>query len=170
MSQARRSRPDVTLREPREEDMLVLQRLHDPDVTGEWDTFDDPAASMLNGRKYDGGGRTIVDGTAILGSVSYIRRPYGPNERSLCFTIGVVVLPEFRRCGVGSRAQSLLAEELFATSFANRIEADTDVENIAEQRALERAGFTREGIVRGAQWRRGEWRDLVLYARLRHDQ
>ena len=46
---------------------------------------------------------------------------------------------------------------------------DADVENVAEQRALERAGFTREGVLRGAQHRRGRWRDLVLYARLRDD-
>ena len=36
-------------------------------------------------------------------------------------------------------------------------------------RALEKAGFTREGVLRGAQFRRGEWHDLVSYARLRND-
>jgi aminoglycoside 6'-N-acetyltransferase len=34
---------------------------------------------------------------------------------------------------------------------------------------LERAGFLREGIVRGAQYRGGSWHDLVLYARVRAD-
>ena len=41
--------------------------------------------------------------------------------------------------------------------------------NVVEQRALEGAGFSREGVLRGAQWRRGEWHDLVSYARLRTD-
>jgi len=51
----------------------------------------------------------------------------------------------------------------------NRVEAHTDVSNIAEQRALEGAGFTREGLVRGAQWRAGAYRDGYLYAIVRGD-
>ena len=48
-----------------------------------------------------------------------------------------------------------------------RVEASTDVENVPEQRALERAGFTREGVLRRAQWRAGDWHDVVLYSKLR---
>jgi RimJ/RimL family protein N-acetyltransferase len=51
----------------------------------------------------------------------------------------------------------------------HRIEADTEVDNIAEQRALEKAGFTREGVMRGAGWRDGEYRDGVTYSILRTD-
>jgi RimJ/RimL family protein N-acetyltransferase len=71
--------------------------------------------------------------------------------------------------GHGSAAQRMLAGYLFATTPVNRVEASTDVENIAEQKALERAGFTREGVLRGAQFRDGGWHDLVGYARLRDD-
>jgi RimJ/RimL family protein N-acetyltransferase len=41
------------------------------------------------------------------------------------------------------------------------------VENVAEQRALERAGFTREGVLRHAQFHLGHWRDTVIYSVLR---
>jgi len=41
--------------------------------------------------------------------------------------------------------------------------------NIAEQRALEKAGFTREGVMRGIGWRGGSWRDGVMYSLLRTD-
>ena len=51
----------------------------------------------------------------------------------------------------------------------NRVEAHTDVENIAEQRALAKAGFTREGTTRGAQWRDGDYHDGYLYSILRAD-
>ena len=44
---------------------------------------------------------------------------------------------------------------------------DTDADNLAEQKALERIGFTREGVLRRAVSRAGAWRDLVLYALLR---
>jgi RimJ/RimL family protein N-acetyltransferase len=49
------------------------------------------------------------------------------------------------------------------------VEAATDVENFAEQRALEKAGFSREGIMRHAQFRDGAWRDIILYSRLCSD-
>jgi RimJ/RimL family protein N-acetyltransferase len=63
----------------------------------------------------------------------------------------------------------MVAEYLFRTFPVHRVQASTDVGNTAEQRALERAGFLREGVIRGAQWRLGSWRDLVSYARLRDD-
>ena len=53
----------------------------------------------------------------------------------------------------------------------HRVEASTDVTNLAEQRALEKAGFTREGVLRGAQHRAdGVHHDLVGYAILRTDR
>jgi RimJ/RimL family protein N-acetyltransferase len=63
----------------------------------------------------------------------------------------------------------MLAEYLFRTFPVHRLQASTDVTNVPEQKALERAGFVREGIYRGAQWRQGEWHDLVSYSRLRTD-
>jgi len=51
----------------------------------------------------------------------------------------------------------------------NRIEAATEVGNVAEQKALERAGFSREGVLRGIRRRGGAWRDEVLYSILRTD-
>jgi RimJ/RimL family protein N-acetyltransferase len=106
------------------------------------------------------------DGTAI-GDLGWFGVPYGPNRRSVAWKIGCTIDVPHRGRGHGSRAQRLLAEHLFATTASNRVEADTDVENVAEQRALERAGFTRDGVVRGAQFRAGGWHDLVLYSILR---
>jgi RimJ/RimL family protein N-acetyltransferase len=81
--------------------------------------------------------------------------------------IGISLLPGHRGRGYGSAAQRALAEYLFATTLVERIEAETDVENVAEQRALERAGFTREGVLRHAQFHVGRWRDTVIYSVLR---
>ena len=63
-------------------------------------------------------------------------------------------------------AQRLLADYLFSTTLANRIEATTEIENVAEHTALERAGFQREGVLRDRGFVRGQWRDGVMYARL----
>jgi RimJ/RimL family protein N-acetyltransferase len=72
-----------------------------------------------------------------------------------------------RGLGFGSVAQRLLADYLFATTSVNRIEAATDIENLAEQRALAKAGFVREGVFRGAQHRAGAWHDLAIYSVVR---
>src|SRR2546423_10842975 len=84
-----------------------------------------------------------------------------------CLQIGIILFPEHRGQGLGSAAQRVLAEYLFATTLANRLEATTELGNIAEQRALERAGFTREGLLRGRGFLRGQWQDGYIYARLR---
>jgi L-amino acid N-acyltransferase YncA len=71
--------------------------------------------------------------------------------------------------GYGTQAQRLLARYLFAHTTAHRIWAGTQVGNLAEQRALEKAGFTREGVTRATGWRDGAWRDGVIYSLLRTD-
>jgi len=109
-----------------------------------------------------------LDGEAI-GDVSWRAVPHGPPPMSNAFNIGIRMLPAHRGHGHGTSAQIALAEYLLATYPVNRIEADTDVTNHAEQRSLEKAGFTREGVSRGAQWRNGRWNDMVLSSRLRTD-
>jgi RimJ/RimL family protein N-acetyltransferase len=83
--------------------------------------------------------------------------------------IGIWLVPSARGRGIGRLAQRQLAELFFRHTATNRVEAHTDVENIAEQRALEAAGFEREGVTRGAQWRDGAYHDGYLYATIRHD-
>jgi RimJ/RimL family protein N-acetyltransferase len=110
----------------------------------------------------------LADGEPI-GSVSWHQVRYGPNEGSFAWNMGISLLPEARGKGYGSEAQRLLADFLFATTAVDRVEASTDVDNIAEQRALEKAGYVREGVIRSAQSRPDGRHDLVNYARLRTD-
>ena len=150
-------------------DAPFLVRMASARVAGEFNYFGadvDPLAGSDVG-----GGRMMVeldDGTPI-GDLGWFGVPYGPNLRSVAWKIGCTMDIPYRGRGYGSRAQRLLAEHLFASTPSNRVEADTDVENVAEQRALARAGFTRDGVVRGAQYRAGRWHDLVLYSLLRSD-
>jgi RimJ/RimL family protein N-acetyltransferase len=78
-------------------------------------------------------------------------------------------VPKARGQGYGTEAQRQLAAYLFETTAVNRVDAATDVENLAEQRSLEKAGFRRDGILRGSQFRAGAYHDLVVYSRLRDD-
>lgn len=109
-----------------------------------------------------------LDGEAV-GTVQWRPVHYGPPTESRAWNIGIELKPQARGQGLGGEAQRLLAGWLFVATDANRIEAQTDIENVAEQRSLEKAGFTREGVTRGSQFRMGAYHDLVLYSRLRNE-
>jgi len=83
--------------------------------------------------------------------------------------IGILVFPEWRRQGIGWRAQAMLCDYLFAYQPVQRIYAGTHPENVAEQKALEKAGFHFEGALRAVDFRAGRWHDCLIYSRLRTD-
>jgi ribosomal-protein-alanine N-acetyltransferase len=85
-------------------------------------------------------------------------------------SIGIALLPAWRGKGVGTRAQALLCRYLFAHTAVHRLEAATQPDNEAEQRALRRIGFRQEGVLRGAEFRDGGWRDIVVFGLLRGEQ
>jgi RimJ/RimL family protein N-acetyltransferase len=115
----------------------------------------------------DGGNLMVVRGDDILGAVSWRRRETAPASR--CWVLGIGLFPQARGHGHATQAHRLIVRYLFEHTTVNRIEATTEVGNVAEQKALERAGFSREGVLRGIRWRGGAWRDEVLYSILRTD-
>lgn len=110
------------------------------------------------------------DSGELLGDVSWHPVVYGPNRGSSAWNVGMDLLPSARARGIGSTALRLLVEHLFAATDLDRVEASTDVTNAAAQRVLERCGFRREGVIRGAQYRAGERHDLVQFSILRTDE
>ncbi len=111
----------------------------------------------------------VIDGGLPIGTVSWHRVGYGPPGGSDAWNMGIELVPESRGHGYGVEAQLLAARLLFETTPVNRVEAMTDIENIAEQRALEKAGFVREGVMRGSQFRAGAYHDLISYSILRNE-
>jgi RimJ/RimL family protein N-acetyltransferase len=134
------------------------------------DPFNDFGPVVANRFSETSIGRLVVVRNADdrpVGHVSWHEVHYGPNPESSAWNIGISLVPEARGQGMGSEAQRLLAQHLFATTALQRVEAITDVENAAEQGALTRAGFTREGVLRGAQFRASRWRDVVVWSVVR---
>jgi RimJ/RimL family protein N-acetyltransferase len=168
--------PAVRLRPVTAEDLPMLRRfLTEPGLIGlDWAGFRDaqgPARRFAaDGYLGERDGRLIVaagpDGAAA-GFVTWQQAGFGVAR---FWEIGIALLPAWRGRGVGWRAQAMLCDYLFTHTPAERIQAGTHPENTAEQRALEKAGFRREGVLRRVEWRDGAWRDGWLYARLRGEE
>jgi RimJ/RimL family protein N-acetyltransferase len=157
----------VVLRPTQPDDLPALNGMESPfnDFGPRVDRASVPPANLD-----DAGCLAVLDGQGKLaGDVSWHYVRWGPNRASRCPMIGIGLLPAARGRGLGRAAQRALAELFFTHTAVNRVEAHTDVDNIAEQRALQAAGFTREGRIRGAQWRDGAYRDGYLYAIVRSD-
>ncbi|MEV1246379.1 GNAT family protein [Nonomuraea sp. NPDC050022] len=118
----------------------------------------------------EGGYFTIDARGEVAGWMHWFQRLWGPRHTSWCWSLSIVIFPRHRGKGVGSRAHRELVTYLFDHTRAERIEAITDVTNLAEQGALANAGFEREGVIRRAQWRGGSWHDQLLYSVLRPEK
>jgi RimJ/RimL family protein N-acetyltransferase len=166
---------DVALRRVNEDDLPVLEKIMDrPEGAGpfQWYGWRDPGVLRRrwaeNGLLGDDGGMLLaVRRGDALGFVSW--RRIVTSMSSFCWNIGIALLPGARGHGYGTQAQRLLARYLFHHTQVQRLEAGTDVDNAAERRALEKAGFTLEGVLRGHAFRLGEWHDTALYSLLRGD-
>lgn len=161
------------LRAPSDAEARTLQRWREQVLSPFEDFRGEPPPGLAVGAlplPAGSGELAVADGDdRLLGSVGWRPVTYGPNAGSQALDIGISLHPVARGHGHGARAQRMLAEHLFTTTGVHRVQASTDVENLPEQRALERAGFVREGVLRGAQWRLGAVHDLVAYSRLRSD-
>ena len=167
--------PNVILRPMTDADMPVLELIRaDPEEATRFGFYgfksnlgvrrDFAATGLLD---ESGGTLAVVAEGETVGTVSWRRVPTSP--MSFTWNIGIGLVSTGRGKGYGTAAQRALVDYLFGYTQAHRIEASTETENLAEQRSLEKAGFTREGVLRGVAFRAGRWRDMVSYAVLRTD-
>ncbi|MGW3039382.1 GNAT family N-acetyltransferase [Kitasatospora sp. NPDC001159] len=165
----------VSLRPIAEADLPAFGRLiNDPDAVGEfqWYGWRDPERFRRRWAEHgligdDQSIFAVVVRDEFCGFVAARRKGMLPTAPY--WNIGIQLAPQARGRGIGTQAQRLLVEYLFTHTPVMRVEADTDVDNLAEQRALEKVGFTREGVHRAVTFRAGEWRDGVVYGLLRTD-
>ena len=96
---------------------------------------------------------------------------YGAIEVRLGDTgsIGYWIAEEARGRGIATRATRLLARWAVTNGGVERLELTTHPDNVASQRVAEKAGFTREGVLRGhTKFQEGR-RDSVMYSLLPGD-
>jgi RimJ/RimL family protein N-acetyltransferase len=83
--------------------------------------------------------------------------------------LSCVLASNERGKGYGTEATKLMVDYLFLSKDITRIQAHTDAENMASQKVLNKAGFTKEGTIRKSVFAKGEWRDRALYSILREE-
>jgi RimJ/RimL family protein N-acetyltransferase/nitroimidazol reductase NimA-like FMN-containing flavoprotein (pyridoxamine 5'-phosphate oxidase superfamily) len=98
----------------------------------------------------------------VVGTTSY----YGIDEVNRVVAIGHTTLGgKWWRTRANTEAELLLLRRAFEDLGAVRVEWRTDLHNERSQRAIERLGAVREGVLRRHKLRAdGTWRDSVLYS------
>jgi len=98
----------------------------------------------------------------VIGTTSY----HAVDPDNACLSIGHTLIGRpWWRTGVQHEARFLLLRRAFEDLGAVRVQWHTDVRDDRSQRAIERLGATREGVLRAHRRHPdGTWRDSVLYA------
>lgn len=98
----------------------------------------------------------------VVGSTRYL--DIRPEHRGL--EIGWTWLtPAAQRTAINTECKWLLLRHAFETIGCERVQLKTDHLNERSQRAIERIGAVREGVLRRHMQRRnGTWRDTVMYS------
>jgi RimJ/RimL family protein N-acetyltransferase len=106
----------------------------------------------------------VVDGEdgRLVGSIGIVGIDSGDRRGS----IGYWVAKGARRRGVATRAVRLLAGWAFEDLGLGRVEIKAEAANVASHRVAERAGFTREGLLRSHALIKGRRRDMVVFSLL----
>jgi RimJ/RimL family protein N-acetyltransferase len=102
---------------------------------------------------------------ANAGFAAYVRLDLDSREGE----IGYVVAPARRGRGIASRAVRLLTRWGFDDLHLERIELRIDPGNSGSNVVAERAGYTREGVLRSVAFKEGRRVDVGIWSRLAAD-
>jgi len=77
--------------------------------------------------------------------------------------IGYGLLREFWRCGYATEAAAAMLSFGIGPMRLHRVHARVNPGNTASERLLEHLGFTKEGLLRDAEYARGRYFDMSVY-------
>jgi len=157
----------IALRPFSEDDVpAITAACQDPEIA-RWTLVPEPYTED-DARAFVAGATTayaVVDaaGDSLLGAISL--DPAGDGNGQ----IGYWVAREARGRGVATRALRLLSRWGLAQGGFARVQLLTEPENVPSQRAAERAGFTKEGLLRSYAELKGLRRDMLMWSLLPTD-
>jgi RimJ/RimL family protein N-acetyltransferase len=103
----------------------------------------------------------VATGDRIVGLTRYVRMNEGHRRVEVG---GTFYSPSVQRSGVNTEAKLLLLGHAFDVLGCNVVQIRTDWFNRASQRAIERLGAKRDGVLRSHQVMDGRVRDIVSYS------
>jgi RimJ/RimL family protein N-acetyltransferase len=83
--------------------------------------------------------------------------------------VGVTFAPASQGSGLATEALAAVVTRLFEAHDIHRVHGETDDRNVAVHRLFERLGFRCEARLVEADWFKGEWTTLRIYAVLRRE-
>ncbi|MBX5468972.1 MAG: GNAT family N-acetyltransferase [Thermoleophilaceae bacterium] len=167
----------VLLRPPEERDVPALVAMHADEriarFTGvPWPYREIDARAWLAaapGRRSSGEGAdfVIVDraDTELLGTIGLVRVRW----EDMAAEAGYSLAAGARGKGYATRAVMLVTDWCFHSLGIRRMEITTHLDNDASQAVAERAGYQREGVLRGYRVLRDRRWDLLMFSRLPGD-
>lgn len=102
--------------------------------------------------------------TEILGHIEFFKTVPYLDEVELSY---ILYSLEHRGRGIVTEAVRLLTGYLFDRTQGNRVRLVIHPDNTASRRVAEKAGFTLEGLARGAWYHRGRHHDVEIWSILR---
>jgi [ribosomal protein S5]-alanine N-acetyltransferase len=120
-------------------------------------------------RKYENGevaewGIELKSERVIVGTCGFVN--YSAEHRKA--EVGYALARRLWGNGMASEALEAVVRIAFDELNLNRLEARCTLENKASMRVLDRAGFSREGLMPAQLWIKGSFHDVAYYGRLKH--
>lgn len=161
----------ITLRLYRESDAQRLVELANNAAVSRFlmDTFPYPytmedAQWWINTGSREGIMRLIEQDGEFVGAVGAVP---GAGEKRKQFGIGYWLGEPYWGQGIAVKALKIFVDELFQTTDVERLQAWVYSENTASARVLEKAGFSRDAVLRNALYKHDKLYDELVYSRLR---
>ena len=152
----------MTLRAWRDADLEASRALADDELL-RWS--DVPAAPGEN-RSDQALVSFVVEVDGVDGPAGMVQlRPTGAGVGAVSWA----TYKPYRQQRIATRAVRMLAAYAFTELGLDRLQAEVDLGNTPSSRVAVRAGFRREGVLRGATARDGERHDVIVYGLRRDD-
>jgi len=156
---------DFIIRTVEQNDIEYIHSLNNSDFRGEFQEFQFESKKSLikqfesDGMCSDRFQMLVVEKDNLIIGLIYISF-----VRTGLANIGLVICENQRAKNLGTKITATIIDYLFNSYDIKRIQADTDINNAAAQKVLEKAGFIKEGIMKSYRYHHGIYNDSVLYA------
>ena len=106
------------------------------------------------------------EGNKLIGHISLLEID---DHNKTCCVGSLIGDKDYHGKGIMGEARQLIFRYAFSELGMNRISATILADNVASIKAVEKFGYAREGILRQAVFRNGEYRDVVMYSMLKSE-